>query len=311
MSGPPGCGKSLLAETFPSILPALTQDSQFELMSIYQLAQMDESDYQFPPFRSPHHSASAVALVGGGSNPKPGEVSLAHLGVLFLDEMAEFPKSVLDMLRQPIESGKVTISRAASTVTYPSRFILLGAMNPCPCGYLGSKNRYCTCTPKQINAYQNRISGPIHDRMDIFLTLSSVSLESESIDQNECSETIRERVTAARGRQLERYQQHVLNATIPPQYLLEERSLESEQQSMLQQLSKKHNWSTRVQMKVRRLARTIADLNGDEQVTNEALWEAMTLMDGVPVPTRILSINTIKYQYLSMCIYAIINLATT
>lgn len=177
MSGPPGCGKSLLAETFPSILPLLTEESQLEVMSIYQLAGLSQSSFQQAPFRNPHHSASAVSLIGGGSNPKPGEVSLAHRGVLFLDEMAEFSKRTLDMLRQPMETGKVTISRVASTVTYPSRFILLGAINPCPCGYLGSRNFYCTCTPKQITQYKNRISGPIHDRMDILLQLQSVSLD--------------------------------------------------------------------------------------------------------------------------------------
>lgn len=139
MVGPPGCVKSLLAETFPSILPPLSQKSQFDVMSIYQLAGVRHANYLVPPFRDPHHSASSVSLIGGGANPKPGEVSLAHHGVLFLDEMAEFPKRTLDMLRQPLESGSVTISRAASTVTYPAQFILVGAMNPCHCGYLGSK----------------------------------------------------------------------------------------------------------------------------------------------------------------------------
>ena len=141
-----------------------------------------------------NHSASAVSLVGGGSNPKPGEVSLAHGGVLFLDEMAEFPKRTLDMLRQPLESGKVTISRAASSVTYPARFQLLGAMNPCPCGHLGSRNFYGACSRKQVKAYQNRVSGPIEDRMDILLKLNVVSLKSEAEEHNETSETIRKRV---------------------------------------------------------------------------------------------------------------------
>src|SRR5690606_33136486 len=189
-----GCGKSLLAETFPSILPPLTQEGTFDVMSIYQLASLSNPNYQLPPFRSPHHSASAVSLIGGGANPKPGEVSLAHRGVLFLDEMAEFPKRTLDMLRQPLETGKVTISRAASTVTYPAQFLLLGAMNPCPCGYIGSRHYYCTCTPKQIAKYQNRISGPIEDRMDILLKLDAVILENESEIQNETSAEIRTRV---------------------------------------------------------------------------------------------------------------------
>ena len=156
MSGPPGCGKSLLAETFPSILPILTKTAQLEVISLYQLAKEKLHSPQMAPYRHPHHSASSVAIIGGGTYPKPGEISLAHQGVLFLDEMAEFTKKTLDMLRQPLETGKVTISRAHSTVTYPSSFILIGAMNPCPCGYLGSNTHYCTCTPKQIQAYRNR-----------------------------------------------------------------------------------------------------------------------------------------------------------
>ncbi|TLS38606.1 YifB family Mg chelatase-like AAA ATPase [Pseudalkalibacillus caeni] len=277
MSGPPGCGKSLLAETFPSIVPLMSQEGQFEVMSIYQLAGTTNPSFQTPPFRSPHHSASSVSLIGGGSNPKPGEVSLAHRGVLFLDEMAEFPKRTLDMLRQPLETGKVTISRAASTVTYPSRFILIGAMNPCPCGYLGASHRYCTCSPKQVKKYQNRISGPILDRMDIHLILSAVPLDGDSIEHNEPSAAIREKVTAARQRQYERYQAEIYNAVVPPEILLQQVGLNAGQEKMIQQMSSKQNWSTRVQMKIIRLARTISDLNGDELITDEAIWEAMTL----------------------------------
>lgn len=168
MSGPPGCGKSVLAETFPSILPPLSKLAQLEVISLYQLANERLYDPQMAPFRHPHHSASSIAIIGGGSYPKPGEVSsLAHHGVLFLDEMAEFTKKTLDMLRQPLETGKVTISRVHSTVIYPTSFILIGAMNPCPCGYLGSASHYCTCTQKQIKAYRNRVSGSVYDRMDI------------------------------------------------------------------------------------------------------------------------------------------------
>ncbi len=180
MYGPPGSGKSMLAEAFPSILPALSETSSFEVAGLYQLANVKRGFHRKPPFRAPHHSSSAVSLVGGGSRPLPGEISLAHHGVLFLDEMAEFSKRTLDMLRQPLENGKVTISRAASTVTYPARFILLAAMNLCPCGYLGSPHAYCTCTPKQIQAYQNRISGPLLDRFVIFLPVGTVPLLEES-----------------------------------------------------------------------------------------------------------------------------------
>lgn len=177
MSGPPGCGKSLLAETFSSIFPPLTKQAQLEKISLYQLALEKLESPQTAPYRHPHHSASSVAIIGGGQNPKPGEISLAHHGILFLDEMAEFTKKTLDMLRQPLETGKVTISRAHSTVTYPASFLLIGAMNPCPCGYLGSNTHYCSCTAKQIQTYRNRVSGPIYDRIDILLSLQPVSLE--------------------------------------------------------------------------------------------------------------------------------------
>ncbi|TFJ92116.1 YifB family Mg chelatase-like AAA ATPase [Lentibacillus salicampi] len=277
MTGPPGCGKSLLAETFSSILPLLSETSQFDVMSIYQLAGMTNENYQIPPFRDPHHSASAVSLIGGGANPKPGEVSLAHRGVSFLDEMAEFPKRTLDMLRQPVETGKVTISRAASTVTYPSQFLLLGAMNPCPCGFLGSRHYYCTCTAKQITAYNNRVSGPIQDRMDILLKLDTVALDKETTEHNETSTSIRARVAAARKRQYERYGDEILNASAPNETILGNSELTEDQQKMMQQWASKHNWSTRVQMKILRLARTISDLSGDEAITNESIWEAVTM----------------------------------
>jgi magnesium chelatase family protein len=155
MSGPPGCGKSLLAETFPSILPTLTEEARLEKISLYQLAGAPYQSLSLPTYRHPHHSASAVSIIGGGTNPKPGEVSLAHRGVLFLDELGEFSKKTLDMLRQPLENEKVTISRVHSTVTYPAKFIFIAAMNPCPCGYLGSDRQYCTCSEKQIKAYKS------------------------------------------------------------------------------------------------------------------------------------------------------------
>jgi magnesium chelatase family protein len=213
MSGPPGCGKSLLAETFPSILPSLTNQAQLEVMSLYQLAGEKRKGFQTVPYRHPHHSASSVAIIGGGSSPRPGEISLAHRGVLFLDEIAEFTKKTLDMLRQPLETGDVTISRAHSTVTYPSSFILIGAMNPCPCGYLNSNRHYCTCTAKQIQSYRNLLSGPVHDRIDIHLSLKSINLDQTSKVQ-ESSIAIRNRVETARQRQFNRYQSEVTNAMV-------------------------------------------------------------------------------------------------
>lgn len=276
MSGPPGCGKSLMAETFPSILPSLTQEAQLEVLSLYQLAKETMGSTQIAPYRNPHHSASSVAIIGGGSNPKPGEISLAHRGVLFLDEMPEYPKKTLDMLRQPLESGKVTISRAHSTVTYPSSFILIAAMNPCPCGFLDSKNNYCTCTPKQIQAYQNKISGPIYDRIDILLSLQSVNLDHPTRDQKNSTD-IRRRVERARIRQYERYQEEVTNAKVPFEKLSAASPLKDEQLHMIRQVSSKHQWSNRVQIKIIRLARTISDLEAHRDITDESIWKAITL----------------------------------
>jgi magnesium chelatase family protein len=273
MSGPPGCGKSLLAEAFPSIFPALTNKAQLEVFSLYQLAGEKRTNGQNIPFRHSHHSASSVAIIGGGSTPRPGEISLAHRGILFLDEMAEFQKKTLDMLRQPLESGTVTISRALSTVTYPSSFLLIGAMNPCPCGYLGSNSHYCTCTPKQIQAYQNRLSGPVYDRIDILLALQSVSLEQGASNQ-EASSRIRTRVAKARELQYLRYGMEVPSSKVPFEVLAESSPLTGEQQRMLAKVASKHNWSNGVQIKIIRLARTISDLAGEESITDSSLWEA-------------------------------------
>ncbi len=279
MSGPPGCGKSLFAEAFPSILPPLTKEAQLEVISLYQLAKETLASPRIAPYRNPHHSSSSVAIVGGGTNPKPGEISLAHRGVLFLDEMAEFQKKTLDMLRQPLESGKVTISRAQSTVTYPCSFILLAAMNPCPCGYLGSRSHYCTCTPKQVQSYQNKISGPVTDRMDILLFLQSVHLD-QSATERRSSAVIRKRVEKARERQYERYQEQICNAKVSFEKLLEISPLREHQMNIIRQVASKQHWSNRVQIKVIRLARTISDLAGSKDITDEAIWQAITLRRG-------------------------------
>lgn len=276
MSGPPGCGKSLIAETFPSILPPLTNKAQLEVMSLYQLAGEKREQHHHVPFRHPHHSASAVAIIGGGSTPRPGEISLAHRGVLFLDEMAEFTKKSLDMLRQPLETGIVTISRVHSTVTYPSSFLLIGAMNPCPCGYIGSNHQYCTCSEKQILSYRNRLSGPIYDRMDILLSLQSINLD-QPVKRQETSDDIRARVEKARSIQYDRYQTEVSNAKVPLEWLTDRSPLTMEQQRMLTKITAKQNWSNRVQVKIIRLARTISDLAGEKEITDGALWEAFRL----------------------------------
>ncbi|WP_075983092.1 YifB family Mg chelatase-like AAA ATPase [Bacillus massilinigeriensis] len=275
MSGPPGCGKSMLAETFPSILPPLDKKSQLEVISLYQLAKEKHLYPQIAPFRHPHHSASSVAMIGGGSYPKPGEISLAHRGVLFLDEMAEFSKKTLDMLRQPLETGRVTISRVHSTVTYPASFIFLAAVNPCPCGYLGSNTHYCTCTQKNIQAYQNRISGPVFDRIDILLFLKPVNLTHTTPETT--SDEILGRVIRARERQYERYQEPVCNGKVAMEKLLATSPLKEPQLNMIKNAAFKHHWSNRVQMKIIRLARTISDLHGNAEITEESIWKAMTL----------------------------------
>jgi magnesium chelatase family protein len=274
--GPPGSGKSMLAEAFPTILPPLTAEEGLEVMSLYQLAGQQYPFFREPPFRNPHHSASSVSIIGGGSFPRPGEISLAHNGVLFLDEMAEFSKKTLDMLRQPLETGEVTISRVQSTVSYPAKFILIGAMNPCPCGYLNSNNQYCVCTPRQIFSYQRRISGPIKDRMDIILSIKSVNIEENERD-NEDSASIQRRVADARKLQYARYGSPISNARVPIDLLLERSPLSPNQKKFLNRVSSKANLSTRHQIKIIRLARTISDLSGETEITDQALEEATLL----------------------------------
>jgi magnesium chelatase family protein len=243
---------------------------------LYQLAKEKLVFPQISPYRHPHHSASSVAIIGGGSYPKPGEISLAHCGVLFLDEIAEFAKKTLDMLRQPLETGKITISRAHSTVTYPASFILIGAMNPCPCGYLGSNTHYCTCTQKQIQTYRNRVSGPVYDRIDILLSLRPVNLDKPS-EIIETSAAIRQRVEKAQQRQFARYQEQMYNAKAPFEVLTATSPLTENQRKMIAHVSAKQQWSNRVQIKIIRLARTVSDLAGDIQISDESIWKAITL----------------------------------
>ncbi len=266
----------MLAESFPSILPPLTKDAQLEVMSLYQLSTSMSRYSSQSPFRQPHHSSSGVSIIGGGQHPKPGEISLAHRGVLFLDEIAEFTKKTMDMLRQPLERGDITISRAHSTLTYPASFILIGAMNPCPCGYLGSLTHYCTCTSKQIIAYQNRLSGPIRDRFDIFLSLTPVHLK-DRVNEKEGSLSVQQRVKKARERQYDRYSEEVCNGRVDYQRLLKSSPDLEEHLPFIHKLSSKQHWSNRMQVKVLRLARTIADLDDSVKVTEQHMWEAVKL----------------------------------
>jgi magnesium chelatase family protein len=274
MTGPPGCGKSLLAESLPSIMPPLSKEALLEVISLYQLSGNSYPSQNQVPFRNPHHSASGISIIGGGQFPKPGEISLSHQGVLFLDEIGEFSKKTLDMLRQPMECGNVSISRTHATVTYPANFILIGAMNPCPCGYYGSNSHYCTCSLKQINAYQSRLSGPLRDRFDIFLSLAPVDLRVTSIKKRESSNLIRQRVIDARMRQYTRYGKEICNGRVPYELLLKENS---QHQHLIQHVAYKQNWSNRTQIKIIRLARTIADLQQNTIITEQNIWDAIKL----------------------------------
>ncbi|WP_318507197.1 YifB family Mg chelatase-like AAA ATPase [Bacillus sp. T3] len=277
MTGPPGCGKSMLAESFPSILPPLSRDAQLEMISLYQLAGASIIDHENPPFRNPHHSASGISIIGGGQIPKPGEISLAHRGVLFLDEIAEFTRKTLEMLRQPIECGNVTIARARSTLSFPAAFILIGAMNPCPCGYSGANTHYCVCTNKEVVAYQNKLSGPIRDRFDIYINLKAIDMRKAILQKQENSEQVQKRVIEARERQYHRYGMEMTNSKVPFETLIKDQPLTQGQLQNLQELSLKRNWRNRVQIKFIRLARTIADLDKIDKITDTHLYEAIKL----------------------------------
>lgn len=273
LNGPPGCGKSMLADAFHTILPDISNEEMLEVYSIYHLAKERRGFSARPPYRFPHHSASAISLIGGGTYPKPGEISLAHHGVLFLDELGEFSRKSLDMLRQPLEMGEVTISRVRQSVTYPSSFILIAATNPCPCGYFGSIERYCTCTPNQIRSYQLKASGPLIDRLDFILSLKSVGI-SET-EQVENSMMIRKRTEQARQLQRERYGKGLVNGNVPVQTLLATCSILASQSDKLKEVCFTEKWSNRTQVKLIRIARTIADLTGTEDISDAAIQEAI------------------------------------
>ena len=232
------------------------------------------------PFRSPHHTISDVALVGGGANPQPGEISLAHNGVLFLDEMPEFKRSVLEVLRQPLEERKVTVSRAKWSVEYPASFMLIASMNPCPCGYLNHPEKQCTCNPGSISRYRNKISGPLLDRIDIHLEVMPVSHDklTDRSQQNETSQEIRERVIKARNIQSERYKEKeglYHNAMLPSNLIQEYCSIPQAAQLLLRSAMQKLNLSARAHDKILKLSRTIADLAGSESIMVEHIAEAI------------------------------------
>lgn len=281
MSGPPGSGKTMLARSMPSILPDMSFEEALEVTKIHSTAGTLPKDKPFMsirPFRAPHHSLSSIALTGGGRIPKPGEVSLAHNGVLFLDEFPEFSRAALEILRQPLEDGEVTVSRVNATVTYPSNFILIAAMNPCPCGYFGDPSGQCTCSVSQIQRYMSKISGPLLDRIDIQLSVEPVKYENLSDDRKaESSAVIRERVNNARKRQLERYKDEGIycNADLSSEQLGRFCPLGETEKAIMEAAYKKFGLSARAYTRIIKVARTIADLAGEEDINFTHIAEAI------------------------------------
>lgn len=279
MIGPPGSGKTMLASRLPTILPEMTTDEILETSTIYSIAGKMENNALIStrPFRAVHHTASAPALAGGGSNARPGEISLAHNGVLFLDELPEFNRTTLEILRQPMESGHITISRARQNAKYPARFQLIAAMNPCPCGHLGNTALACSRAPRCAEAYQNKISGPLLDRIDLHVDVDAVNpweMKNNDDTQRESSEDIRKRVVAARRRQIER--QGCVNARLDGPELERAAPLSTELIDFLNNAAERMGMSARGYNRVKRIARTIADLRGSENIEITDLAEALS-----------------------------------
>ena len=279
MVGPPGSGKTMLASRLPTIMPEMTPDEILETSIIYSIAGKlnNQSLITNRPFRSVHHTASSVALAGGGSDAKPGEISLAHNGVLFLDELPEFNRTTLEILRQPMESGKIVISRAKRNATYPAHFQLIAAMNPCPCGHLGNAALSCSRAPRCAEAYQNKISGPLLDRIDLHVDVDAVNpweMNTKNESVVETSAQIRERVVAARNRQIAR--QGYVNALLDGSDLDKYVVLNEELTNFLNMAAEKMGMSARGYNRIKRIARTIADLRGDNEITMSDLAESLS-----------------------------------
>jgi magnesium chelatase family protein len=279
MVGPPGAGKTMLARRLPGILPPLSFEESIEVTTIHSVAGQLRPGIGLiteRPFRAPHHTISDVALVGGGSVPRPGEVSLAHHGVLFLDEMPEFDRRVLEALRQPIEEGRITVSRALRSLSFPARFVLVAAMNPCPCGYFGDPRRQCKCTPQQTARYHNRLSGPLRDRIDLIVEVESVPItQLTEGPAGESSADARARVLSARERQLGRRSRARVNAHLTGTELKKFAPLDAACRRLLERSAERLHMSARAFHRVIRVSRTIADLAGVDAITLDHLGEAL------------------------------------
>lgn len=281
LKGPPGAGKTLLARSMPSILPELTEREALEVTKIYSITgnlTSGDSLIQVRPFRSPHHTTSRIGLIGGGTSPIPGEISLAHRGVLFLDEFPEFPRNVLESLRQPLEDGRVTISRASGAITYPAKFMLVAASNPCPCGFFGDETRRCRCLPGQLQNYRKRVSGPLMDRIDLHVVLPAVkTAQLINAEKSESSASIRQRVQRARNLQSRRYKKtpFICNADLDSKAIKEFITLTSEARTFLQRALQALRLSARSFDRTLKVAQTMVDLDGETEIQTRYLAEAL------------------------------------